>query len=100
MLYRTINNKFISSRFFTCWMCGLAMILVAPAIAGDIPVDSENSKYPALRVAGQSNPWALPQPQQKYLDFRSGFQQQPYDYNQQYRSAHQWQSQAERFVTP
>ena len=136
MQYWTISNKFITSRFFTGGMCGLLMIMVTSAIAANVAVDSEDSQYPGLRVAGQSNPWTLPQTQQNNFDFRSGFQQQPYDYYQQYQSApietqhpdaqypdtqsryrhnmplqnrdkmrqyqptHQWQPQAERFVTP
>ena len=100
MQYWTISNKFIASRFFTGGMCGLLMIMVTSAIAANVAVDSKYSQYPGLRVAGQSNPWALPQTQQNNFDFRSGFQQQPYDYYQQYRPAHQWQPQAERFVTP
>lgn len=100
MQYWTIYNKFIASRFFTGGMCGLLMIMVTSAIAANVAVDSEYSHYPGLRVAGQSNPWALPQTQQNNFDFRSGFQQQPYDYYQQYRPAHQWQPQTDRFVTP
>jgi hypothetical protein len=100
MQYWTISNKFIASRFFTGGMCGLLMILVTSAIAANVAVDSEYSQYPGLRVAGQSNPWALPQTQQNNFDFRSGFQQQPYDYYQQYQPAHQWQPQTNRFVTP
>ena len=136
MQYWTISNKFITSRFFTGWICGLLMIMVTPAMTANVVVDSEDPQYPWLRVSGQSNPWALPQTQQNNFDFRSGFQQQPYDYYQQYQSApietqhpdaqypdtqsryrhnmplqnrdkmrqyqptHQWQPQAERFVTP
>lgn len=100
MLYWTISSKFMTSGFFTGWMCGLLMIMVTSVIAANVAMGSEDSQYPALRVAGQSNPWALPQTQQNNFDFRSGFQQQPYDYYQQYQSAHQRQPQTERFVTP
>ncbi|NOQ88269.1 MAG: hypothetical protein GQ550_05035 [Gammaproteobacteria bacterium] len=75
--------------------------MVTSARAGNIAVDNENSQYPVLRVAERSNPWALPQTQESRLEFRPGLQQQQNrDRARQYQPAHQWQPQAERFVTP
>jgi hypothetical protein len=83
MQYWTINNKFITSRYFTGWMYGLLMMMVTPVIAGNAAVDNEGSQYPALRVAEQSNPWVLPQKQESHPGFQPGSRQQPYDYYQQ-----------------
>jgi hypothetical protein len=130
MRYWTINNKIITSRFYTGWVYSLLMIMVSPVIADNIAVDSEGFQNPALRVAEKANPWAVPQTREN----RPGLQpelQQSYDHYPQYqhapmgtqnpdaqsryrqeqsaqnrgsarqnRPANQWQPQNERFVTP
>lgn len=125
MRYWTINNKIITSRFYTGWVYSLLMIMVSPVIADNIAVDSEGFQNPALRVAERTNPWAMPQAQEKRPERQPEFQQS-YDHYQhapmgtqnsdaqsryrqdrpaqnsarQHQPANQWQPQNERFVTP
>lgn len=130
MRYWRVNNKFIMSRFFTGWMYSLLMIMVPPVLADGSAVNGEGIQNPALRVAEQSNPWALPRTKESYSGSQPEFQQ-PYDGSQQYRSApqnaqnqdrqgqygqdqpaqyhdsasqyqpaNQWQPQSQRFVSP
>jgi len=130
MQYWTVNDKFITSRFFTGWIYGLLMFTVTSAIAGDAAVGNEDSQYSTQRVAERSNPWVLPKKQESHPGFQPGFQQpygnyqqyQPvpqdvqnpdaqsrYGQNQpaqnrdrvrQYQPVHQWQPRTDRFVTP
>ena len=111
MRYRVIKNKFFTSRFFTGGMYSLLMIMVSPVIA-----DGGSSQYSVQRVAEGSNPWALPEKQERRPGYQQPYQYgqqyqrvpmdgavqrgQPEDSDRQYRPSHQWQPQRDRFVTP
>ncbi|MBT8118256.1 MAG: hypothetical protein KJN89_00950 [Gammaproteobacteria bacterium] len=79
-------------------MFSLLMIMVSP-----VKADDGSSLYPVQEIAEKSNPWALPQQQER----RPGYQQQPYrgqtqpdDSRGPSQPSHQWQPPRDRFVTP
>jgi len=86
MLYRFIYNKFSLS-----WVISLFMFLTSTAMAGSTITSSNNSQY-KLRLAGQFNPWALPEKPERH----SGSQQR----RQHEQQNKVWRNSTERFVTP
>jgi len=97
MLYRFIYNKSSLS-----WVISLFMFLTSTAMAGGTITSSNNSQY-KLHLAGQSNPWALPEKPDRHSDS----QQMPQYYQQDHQERRQqeqqnkvWRNSTERFVTP
>ncbi len=126
MRYRIIDNKFIVRRFFTGWIYSLLMIMATSAVADNensqystLRVAEQPNPW-ALPQTRQSKPGFQPGFQQQPYDYYQQYQSAPIDaqrpdaqsrYRQsrpaqnrdnvrQYRPTHQWQPQAERFVTP
>ena len=110
----TMNNNYMTGRLFSGPIYGLLMIVFVSVTAGDAVADRLASQYRVQQVSEQSNPWQLPQKQQNQNGLQPGSQQAPYGNYQQYQaqpqqnrnsgrqsqSLHQWQPQADRFVSP
>lgn len=87
MQHRVIFLKYSASRM-------LAILLtIATSVAADSVALQSSSQYPSILVAGQTNPWALPEAQNETRNFR------PLTNSQDKRFKYQQKTEG-KFVTP
>ncbi len=87
MQHRIIFLKYSASRMLAI------LAAIATSVAADNVALQSSSQYPSILVAGQANPWALPETQKETQDFR------PLTNNQDKRFKYEQKVQG-KFVTP